>query len=55
MRVFGVVVLDGDPIEFGPKVALGGGHQLAREGEKIVHACRVLRRHDEPEMVPVPG
>ena len=53
MRVVGVPVIDCEPIEPGPEVALDVLHQLAREGAQAFQVCRILGRDDEAEMVPV--
>ena len=44
MRVVGVPVIDRDPVELRAEVALGVGHQLAREGAKVGQLGRVLGR-----------
>ena len=53
VRIVGVPVIDGDPVELRAEVALGVGHQLAREGAEVGHLGRVLRRDGEPEMMAV--
>ena len=40
VRVVGVPVIDGHPVEPGAEIALGIGHQLAREGPEIRHLRR---------------
>jgi hypothetical protein len=53
MRIIGVPVVDGDPIEPGAEIAFGIGHQLTREGPQAFELGRILGRHDEPEMVAI--
>ena len=53
VRVVGIPVIDGDPVEAGPEVALGVLHQFAGEGAKVGHLGGVLRRDGEAEMMPV--
>ena len=44
VRVVGVPVIDGHPVELGAEIAFGIGHQLARERAKVGHLARVLGR-----------
>ena len=53
MGVVGVPMIHCDPVEPRSKVALHVLHELAREGSKVGHLARVLRRDREPEMMPV--
>ena len=53
MGVVGVPMIDCDPVEPGPEIALRVLHQFAREGAKVGHLARVLRRDGEAEMMPV--
>ena len=53
VRIVGVPVIDGNPVELCAEVALGIGHQLAGEDLEVVHLSRILRRHDEAEVVAV--
>ncbi len=53
MRIVGVPVVDGDPVERRAEVAFGIPHQLAREGTKVVQPGRILRGDDEAEMMPI--
>ena len=53
VRIVGVPVIDGDPVQLRSEVALGVGHELARERMQVRHLRRVLRRHGEAEMVAV--
>ena len=55
MRMAGVVVIDGQPVEVGFKVLLHLVHQLAREAAKIAQLDSVLRGYDETELVFVLG
>jgi hypothetical protein len=47
------VVIDGDPVEARVEVLLHPPHQVAGEAAQIVHLDRILRRHDEPELMAV--
>ena len=53
MRVVGVPVIDGDPVQSRAEIPFGSGHQIPGEGTQILEIARVLRRDDEPEMMPV--
>ena len=53
VRVAGVVVVHRDPIELGPKVSLHLGHHVAGEAAQVRQAVAIIRRHDDPERVPV--
>ena len=53
VRIVGVPVIDGNPVELCAEVALGIGHQLAGEDLEVGHLSRILRRHDEAEVVAV--
>src|SRR5664279_1372967 len=53
MRVLRIPVIDSGPIEPRAKVALGVGHQVAREGFDIREFHGVIRRNNEPEMMPI--
>ena len=53
MRVVGVPVIDGGPIELRAKILLHLAHQLAGKGFEVRHIQGVLGRDDEPEMVAV--
>jgi len=48
VRVVGVVVVDGAPVQAHAEVILHAAHEVAREGRQI---DVVLRRDDEPELV----
>ena len=53
MRVVGVPVIDGDPIELGAEILLHLADQIAGEGFEVGHLHGVLGRDDEAEMMPV--
>ena len=53
VRIVGVPVIDGNPVEFCAEVALGIGHQLTGKGAEVSHLSRVLRRDDEAEVVAI--
>lgn len=53
MRVVGVPMIDGNPLQFGAEVFFRLPHQLAREPLQILHVGGVLRGHNEPEMMAV--
>ena len=53
MGVVGVPMIDGDPVQFGSEIPRDAGHQLTREGAEIAELASILRRNDEPEMMPV--
>jgi hypothetical protein len=55
MRIVGVPVIDGDPVEAGPKIGLHLPRQIPGEGAQVGHLAGVFRRDDEAEMVPVVG
>ena len=55
MRIVGVPVIDGDPIEPGPKIGLHLPREVAGEGAEIGHLGGVFGRDDEAEMVAVVG
>ncbi len=53
MRVVGVPVIDGDPVEAGAEVGFHLLGEIPREGAQVFHIGGVFRRDDEAEMVPV--
>lgn len=53
VRMTGVVVVDGDPVEARVKVCLHLPHEIAGEGAQVLHLRGILRRDDEAELVPV--
>ena len=55
VRIVGVPVIDGDPIEPGAEIAFDVLHQLSDEAAHVLKFGRILGRDDEPEMVPVIG
>ncbi|WP_371419214.1 hypothetical protein [Roseivivax sp. THAF40] len=46
-------MIDGDPVQSRAEIPFGSGHQIPGEGTQIFEIARVLRRDDEPEMMPV--
>jgi len=53
VRVVGVPMIDGHPVEAGAEILLGLRHEFSREPLQILHAGGVLGRDDESEVVPV--
>src|SRR5205807_2126805 len=53
MGMAGVVMVDGDPIDLGPKILLGALHQSARQIFQVFILGTVLGRDDEAELVTV--
>ena len=53
MRIVGVPVVYGNPIEPGPKVGFHLPREVSREGPEIGHLGSVFGRDDEAEVVPV--
>jgi len=53
MRVLRIPVVDSHPVEPGPEVTLRLRHQLPGKSLEIRQLGRVVRRYDEPEMMPV--
>jgi hypothetical protein len=53
VRVVRIPVIDSDPIDLGAEIPLGLRHQVSDERLEIGELLRVLRGHDEPEMMPV--
>jgi len=49
----GVPVVDADPIESRAEIPLGLRHHIPREGSEIGELLRILRGHDEAEMVAI--
>ncbi len=43
MRIVGVPVVDGNPVESGGEIALGFHHHLTCERAEILHVSRILR------------
>jgi hypothetical protein len=48
-------VIDRGPIQLRAEVALHLPHQVSGEGAQIGHLESIVRRNDEPEMMPVTG
>merc|ERR1711965_198268 len=55
VRVVGVPVVDGYPIEARAQVGFHAAHQVPRVGAQVFQLGAVLGREDEAEMVPVVG
>ena len=53
MRVVGVVVIDGNPLELGVQIPLHPAHDFADVAGHVGDVAAALRRHDQPEMMPV--
>ncbi len=53
MRVVGVPVIDGDPVEAGAEIGFHLPGEIPREGAQVFHVAGVFRGDDEAEMVPV--
>ena len=53
VRIVGVPVVDGDPIEPGAKIGFHLPGEVSREGSEIGHLGGVFGRDDEAEVVPV--
>ena len=53
VRVVGIPVIDGGPIELRAEILLHLVHQIAGEGFEVRHVHGVLRRDDEAEMVAI--
>ena len=53
VRMTGIVVIYGDPVETPPGIALHLRHELARCRLEVAHARTVFRRDDDPELVRV--
>ena len=52
--IIGIPVVDPNPIELGAEIPLGLRHQVAGERLEIGELLRVLRGHDEAEMMAIP-
>ena len=53
MGMLGVPVVDGDPVEPRAEIARGLIHQLAGKAPQAFQLGGIIRRDDEPEMMPV--
>ena len=54
MRVVGVPVVNGDPLQPGPQVLFQAAHQPPGVAAQVAELGGVLRRHDDPELVAIP-
>src|SRR5579862_9028561 len=52
MRVLGIVMVDGCPLDGSTEVALDARHELSHVAREV-ELARVLRRHDEPKLMPL--
>jgi hypothetical protein len=55
VRMTGVEMVDGNPIEFGPKIGLHLAHHISGKAPQISEAVAAFGRDDEPEGVTVLG
>src|SRR4030095_10268229 len=53
MRMFGVPVIDGDPVEPRAEFARGLTHQVTGEAPQAFQLSGIIRGDDEPEMMPI--
>src|SRR5215470_16877095 len=53
MRIVSVPMIDRDPIEPGPEIALHLGDEIAGEGFEIGHLSGILGCDDEAEVMPI--
>ena len=53
MRMLGVPVIDGDPVELRAEIFFHLADEIAGEGSKVRHVGGVVGRDDEAEMMPV--
>ena len=53
MRMLGIPVVDGDPVEPRAEIARGPIHQLTGKAPQAFQFGGIIRRDDEPEMMPV--
>jgi hypothetical protein len=53
VRMFGVPMRDGGPIEFRAEIPLHLAHEIAGERAQIGHLESVIGRNDEPEMMSI--
>lgn len=53
VRMAGVEMIDGNPVELSAEVRFHLLHQVTREGTHILHLLGILRRDDEAELMPV--
>src|SRR6266536_1347469 len=52
--IIGIPMIDPNPIQPGAEIPLGLRHQIPGERLQIGELLRILRGHDEPEMMPIP-
>jgi hypothetical protein len=55
VRMAGIKMIDGNPVEFGPEIGLHLAHDASGEAAQIGQAIAVFGRDDEPEGVTVLG
>ena len=53
MRMAGVVMIDGDPVELGTEVTFHLPHEVTGKAAQVAHLDGILRRDDQAELVPV--
>ncbi|WP_034931932.1 hypothetical protein [Komagataeibacter rhaeticus] len=53
MRMAGIVVVDRNPIEFRAEIGFDLRHQVAGVARQVGEIPGILRRNDEPELMPV--
>src|SRR5262249_34066543 len=53
VRMLRVPMVDRDPVELGPEVTLRLRHQVPGKCLEIRQLSGVIRRHDEPKMMPI--
>lgn len=53
VRMTGVEMIDGYPVELRAEIRLHLRHQVAREGGQILHLLGILRRDDKTKLMPV--
>ena len=53
VRIIGVPMILGDPVQPCIKITFGIGDQFAGEGAQVRHLGRILRRNREAEMMPI--
>ena len=53
VRVVGVPVVDGHPVEPRAEIRLHAGHEVAGVGAQVAELGRILGRDDEPELMAV--
>ncbi len=53
VRVIGVVVIDGDPVEFRSQIAFRRRHDVAREFAEVLKLAGIFRRHNDAKLMAV--